>query len=328
MLIPQLGLGTWQSDKGEVGPAVKHAIKVGYRHIDCAYCYDNEKEVGEAIKQSIDEGLVMREDLFITSKLWATHHKGENVEKGVRESLQNLGLDYLNLYLIHFPVALKLSEEKELYPIDPNTGFTLDLDEETTLESTFLEMEKLVNLGLVKHIGLSNCTVGQIQRMMDCLKIKPANVQVEHHPYLPNVKVKEFCLENHISFTAYSPLGAANSTMRDRDQPVLTQDEVVLKIAQKYNTTPQHILLKWGLQHGAIVIPKSVTPAHIEANYEILELSDLKFEEMTELDNLHVLRGTFRTCFLIYFGLSKEFPHPDELTDEFRTMVAAIAMSN
>ncbi|KAG0886226.1 hypothetical protein G6F15_003540 [Rhizopus arrhizus] len=243
--IPALGLGTWQSKPNEVYDAVLTAIQNGYRHIDTAFIYGNEKEVGQAIKDS----KVPREELFITTKLWNNSHRPEDVEKALQVSLDNLQLDYLDLYLIHC-LEMKRCPDR------------------------VLALEKLVG-EKVRAIGVSNFNIAKLEKLAKVQKIVPAVNQIELHPFLPQEDLLQYCKEHNIVVTAYSPLGSTNS-------PFL-KDEKIAKIAEKYNATPAQILISWGIQRGCSVIPKSVTPSRIISNFKDVELNEEDFKALNTL---------------------------------------------
>ncbi|XP_057667187.1 aldo-keto reductase family 1 member B1-like [Diorhabda carinulata] len=279
--IPIFGLGTWKSKPGEVTQAVKDAIKIGYRLIDCAYVYGNEKEVGEALSAVFAEGIVKREDVFITSKLWNTFHRPDLVEKALKETLTNLKLDYLDLYLIHWPMAYK--EEAELFPRrEDGTIIFSDVD----YVDTWKELEKLQEKGLVKSIGLSNFNEKQIERVLSIAKIKPVNLQVECHPYLNQKKLIDFCKSKGITVTAYSPLGSPDRPFAKPGDVELLKDPKLTDIAAKYNKSPAQILLRFQVDRGIIVIPKSVNKNRLQQNFDIFDFT-LSSEDLAVLDSFN-----------------------------------------
>ncbi|KAK7574431.1 hypothetical protein V9T40_011622 [Parthenolecanium corni] len=280
MKYPILGLGTWKSKPGEVTQAVKDAIDAGYRHIDCAYVYQNEKEVGLGIKAKIDEGVVKREDLYVTSKLWLTHFRADLAPKCLENTLSNLGLDYLDLYLIHWPVAMK--EGDEIFPMDENNKA---IGGESNYLDAWKEMEKFVEQGLVKSIGISNFNSKQVDSILSIAKIKPVTNQVECHPYLNQKKLKEYCEGKGILITAYSPLGTPDRPNASKDDPVLLQDPLILQLAEKYKKTSAQIAIRYQIQKGNIVIPKSVTKSRIIENAAVFDFS-LDESDFSALDSM------------------------------------------
>lgn len=276
--MPILGLGTWKAEPNVVKQAVKDAIDVGYRHFDCAHFYLNEAEIGEAIQESIDAGKVKREDLFITSKLWNTYHRPGAVEPALRVTLKNLGLDYLDLYLVHWPVALK--EGDDLWPVE--NGKVVNATDDYL--ETWKAMEEVHKNGLTKSIGISNFNKEQIERLLQISTVVPVVNQVESHPYLAQTKLMAFCEKKKIAITAYCPLGSRDCPWLRPDEPRLLEDPRIQKIAEKYGKTTAQILLKYQVQRGNITIPKSVNKERMKQNLEIFDF------EMSD-DDINVLNS-------------------------------------
>ena len=280
-IMPNLGLGTWKSAPGEVFNAVVEAIKVGYRHIDCAYIYENESEIGNALQKVIKDGIVKREELWITSKLWNNSHKTEQVLPAIQKTLKDLQLDYLDLYLIHWPIAFKADVT---FPDGGKDFISLD---EIPIIDTWKGMEGVQQKGLAKHIGVSNFSIKKLKDLLPKATIKPEVNQLELHPLLQQNDMLEFCNQENIYLTAYSPLGSIdrNPAFKADNEPNLFEHPVLVEIAKKHNCSSAQVLIRWAMQRGTAVIPKSVNPGRIKQNFETynIELSD---EAMTKIGAL------------------------------------------
>ncbi|XP_063677031.1 uncharacterized protein LOC134813272 [Bolinopsis microptera] len=322
--MPVVGLGTWQSKPGVVGAAVETALSVGYKHIDCAHVYQNEAEIGESFAKMFGEGGIKREEIFITSKLWNTFHRADEVEAACDTTLKNLQLEYLDLYLIHWPVALEPGKGT-LFPVDDDKVSMMDTKSPSFAE-TWGALEKLVESGKCKNIGLSNFNIAQIEEVLGCAKIKPANLQVESHAHLPNLELLDFCKKHGMSFVAYSPLGNPGSVFRKEDQVDLLHEEEVLKIGQKHGVTAGQVLIRYQVEKGNAVIPKSVTPSRIEENLNVFGFS-LDAADMETLNNLYKKAGPkgYRTCNVLHWQNSPNYPFTSELyINHFRMSISTI----
>lgn len=292
--MPALGLGTWKSAPGEVYNAVVTAIKSGYRHIDCAPVYGNEKEIGQAISDCVANRIVTREELWITSKLWNTAHQKNEVLPALKATLDDLKLEYLDLYLIHWPVALK---EGAGFPLKASNFYSL---EEVPLTETWKGMEDTVKAGLVRHIGVSNFGPEHLQVILKSAEIAPEMNQVECHPYFQQDTLLNFCREHNIFLTAYSPLGSydRSEAFKASNEPKLLDDPVIAHIANTKEVSPAQILISWALHRGISVIPKSVHAGRIAQNFaaEEIHLSDEDMKSIAALDrNFRYVTGTFWT---------------------------------
>jgi len=260
--LPALGLGTWKSSPGAVYAAVKEALASGYRHIDCAPIYQNEPEVGEAIAEAIDSGTVARTDLWLTSKLWNNAHAPEQVRPALEQTLADLRVDCLDLYLMHWPVAFA-----------PGVLFARRSEEYIALAdlpviATWRAMEDCVARGLTRHIGVCNFSIAKLDALCRQATIRPAMNQIELHPYLQQEPMLAFCREKGILVTAYSPLGSGDRPvgMKKSDEPTLLADPVIQRVADKHKATPAQVLLAWGLGRKTVVIPKSIHPERQRQN--------------------------------------------------------------
>lgn len=277
-----IGLGTWKSRPGEVKQAIIEAIKCGYRHIDCAAIYMNEKEIGEAFTYCFENNIVKREDLWVTSKLWNNAHKKEDVIPALKQTLSDLQLDYLDLYIIHWPVAIKNEVINATQPSD-----YLPLTEVPIIE-TWSMMEEAKKEGLTKHIGVSNFSIKKLTDLYEKATIKPEVNQVELHPYLQQDNLVEFCKKYNIMLTAYSPLGSGDRSagMKKDNEPSLLENEVIKSIANKHNVSTAQVLIAWHLHRGYTVIPKSTNAERIKQNFLAFEvkLDENDLSEIKKLD--------------------------------------------
>jgi diketogulonate reductase-like aldo/keto reductase len=262
--MPSVGFGCWKVPKEKLADQIYNAItKAGYRCIDEAADYGNEKECGEGIKRALDEGAVTRKDLWVTSKLWNTYHRKEYVKQACLKTLQDLQLEYLDLYLVHFPISLKFVPFEKRYPPewihDPEAANPRMEEDLVPIQETWQAMEELVAEGLVRNIGFSNIGVTTLRDILSYAKVKPSVLQVELHPFNTQQKLLRFCREKGIAVTAYSSFGASSYVelgMAAADDSALV-NPVVLALAKKYNKTPAQIALRWGVQRGTAVIPKT-----------------------------------------------------------------------
>ncbi len=292
--MPIVGLGTWKSAPGEVYAAVREAIRIGYRHIDCALVYGNEAEIGHALRDAIGEGQVTRNELWITSKLWNNSHGRDNVAGALRKSLHDLALAYLDLYLIHWPIPLKPSA------IFPSSGADFLTPAEAPIQSTWEGMEAAVATGLTRHIGVSNFSVQKLRGILDHCKIKPEVDQVEMHPLLQQPELVKFCASQGMHLTAWAPLGSSDrpASVKTVDAPVLLDNPVIKSIAQGRGCTPAQVLIAWHVNRGISTIPKSVTPSRLRENLAAAEivLSQAEMQRIAALDqNCRLIDGKFWT---------------------------------
>ena len=290
--MPALGLGTWKSDPGEVKKAIIQAIEIGYRHIDCAAIYGNENEIGEALEECIKNGMVKREDLWITSKLWNDAHKAEHVQPALEKTLTDLRIDYLDLYLIHWPIAFKNGIN---FPENSDSYLSL---KEAPLAETWFAMQELQKQGLVKHIGTSNFSINKLEHLINLGGQKPEMNQVELHPYLQQQALIDFCHQNDIHVTAYSPLGSMDrpEVFKKEGEPIPLENKTIKAIAADKGISPAQVLLAWPLHRNISVIPKSTHPKRLKENFEAntIVLSDDEMRTIAGLDqHKRIIDGSF-----------------------------------
>lgn len=290
--MPALGLGTWKSTPGDVYKAVRMAINLGYKHFDCAHLYNNEKEIGQAFADAFEAGDVERDDLWITSKLWNNSHKKEHVEAAVKVTLNNLQIDYLDLYLIHWPIVLR---EDVIFPKSAEEMISLTI---TPLSETWEGLITLKENGYAKHIGVSNFSINNIEKISQKTGVIPEMLQVESHLFLQQSELKEYCDSKGVLFTAYSPLGSADrATNRiSENEPQLFENEVVKKIAKENDCSAAQVMLAWAVVRGTSVIPKSVNESRLAENLAAadIELSKSQMVDLTaENIDYRFIKGDF-----------------------------------
>jgi len=271
--MPALGFGTLIPDAATTTRATREALEAGYRHFDCAERYQNEREVGEALRIGLAAGGIAREDIFVTTKLWNSNHRPERVEPAFEASLKRLGLDYLDLYLIHTPFAFRAGDEQD--PRDENGDVVYDKD--VTLLDTWTGMEDLVDHGRCRAIGLSDIGLDDLQPLYESARIKPAVVQVEAHPYLPETELLEFCKEKGIVFLAFAPLGHGI-------RPGPLEDPVIVQIATRIGKTAAQVLLAWAIQRGGALLTTPKTAARARENFDISALPADAFDEINRIE--------------------------------------------
>ncbi len=270
--MPAVGFGTlFDKDPTVTKQAVKDALEVGFRHFDCAERYGNEEKVGVAIQEVLKAGNVRREDLFITTKLWNTNHRPERVAPAFEASRRRLQMDYIDCYIVHTPFAFLPGED----PNPRDEQGQVIYDSGVTLIETWRALERLVDEGRCKSIGLSDVTLKIVQEIVAAARIKPAVVQVESHPYLPEWELLEFCHQHGIILLAFAPLGHGV-------EPKLLEDPVITGIAERLEKTPAQVALAWSIQRGAAFLTTSATRSHIQENFEISTLPPWAMREINE----------------------------------------------
>ncbi|MBV7266088.1 aldo/keto reductase [Erythrobacter sp. WH131] len=301
--MPRIGFGLWKIPRENTADCVVEAVKAGYRHFDSAADYGNEAQTGDGLAKAIADGLTTRNELWVTSKLWNTFHAPEHVEEACRKSLDDLKLDYLDLYLIHFPIALEYVPIEERYPpewlFDPAAPNPAMKAAKIPLHETWAAMEALVDKGLVKQIGVCNYNSALIHDLMSYARIKPAMLQIEAHPYLSQERLIRLAGQYGVDVTAFSPLGAQSYFELDMaaEGESLLGAAPVMVAADAHGKTPAQVLLRWGLQRGTAIIPKTTKPERMRENLDVFDF-ELSQVEMAAIGALNLNRrfndpGTF-----------------------------------
>jgi alcohol dehydrogenase (NADP+) len=278
--IPALGFGTLIPDSSVTITATKDALQAGFRHFDCAERYRNEREVGEVLNAALAAGTISRDDIFVTTKLWNTHHRPERVGPALQRSLDRLGLDYVDLYLMHTPFAFAPGDDQD--PRDENGDIIYD--DGVTLLDTWGAMENLMDHERARAIGMSDISLDALSPLYDNARIKPAVVQVEAHPYLPETELLQFCESKGVVFLAFAPLGHGI-------KPGPLEDPVVSTIAARLEKTPAQILLAWAVQRGTALLTTPKTAARAQENFDIAALPEDAFNEINQIE----IRQRFNT---------------------------------
>ena len=293
--IPVVGFGTLIPDLAETKQATKTALEVGYRHLDCAERYGNEDAVGEALREAFDADTVAREDMFVTTKLWNTNHRPDRVRPALDASCRRLNVDYVDCYLIHTPYAFAPGDDQD--PRDEHGDVIYD--EGVTLVETWHALERLVDDGVCKSIGLSDISLDKLREIVAAARIKPDVVQVESHPYLPEWELLDFCQQNGIVLLAFAPLGHAS-------KPNLLEDPVITAIAEQVHISPAQVALSWAAQRGTAFLTTSRKPQRIQENYEIAALPDDAMRDIRERITTNIRFNT-----VVHTGVPGFIPRPE-----------------
>lgn len=290
--IPPLGFGLWKVPQDSCADQVYEAIELGYRHLDSASDYGNEVQVGDGIARAIKDGLCTREELWVTSKLWNTYHAPEHVEPALRRSMDDLQLDYLDLYLIHFPIAQPYVPFEDRYP----AGWLLEPDDpqaamqvaDVPLIDTWRAMESIYDKGLARQIGVCNYNTGLMHDLMAYARIKPSMLQIESHPYLTQENLLRLCEQYSVAVTAFSPLGSLSYVELDmaKNNETLLEQSAIVAAANRTGKTPAQVILRWGIQRGTAIIPKTSKRQRLIENAALFdfELSDDEMSQISALD--------------------------------------------
>ena len=282
--IPALGFGTLISDPAVTITATRDALEAGFRHFDCAERYRNEREVGEALQAGLAAGGIVREDIFVTTKVWNSNHRPERVALAFEASVDRLRLNYLDLYLIHTPFAFQPGDEQD--PRDENGNVIYD--DGVTLLDTWRAMESLVDNGRCRAVGLSDITLNKLFPLYESARIKPAVVQVESHPYLPETELLEFCKERGIVLLAFAPLGHGT-------RPGPLEDPVITAIAARVGKTPAQVLLAWAVQRGTALLTTPKSAARARENFDISPLPEEALNEINRIQTRQRLNDVVNT---------------------------------
>jgi aldehyde reductase len=282
--MPALGFGTLIPDTAVTRTATRDALDAGFRHFDCAERYRNEQEVGEALQVGLAAAGIAREDIFVTTKLWNSNHRSERVEPAFELSLDRLKLRYLDLYLIHTPFAFQPGDDQDPRDLNGNVLY----DNGVTLLDTWRAMESLVDRGRCRAIGLSDVGLKELLPIYESARIKPAVVQVESHPYLPETELLEFCKEKGVVFLAFAPLGHGM-------KPGLLEDPVISAIAARVGKTPAQVLLAWAVQRGTAVLTTPKTASRAKENFDIAALPEEALNEINGIQTRQRLNDVVNT---------------------------------
>ncbi len=289
--MPSIGLGMWKVENELTPDVVVQAAQLGYRHFDCACDYGNEVETGRGLKRVIDEGICSRDDLWVTSKLWNSFHAKEHVRPAIERSLTDLGLDCLDLYLVHFPIATQYVPFETRYPpgwvFDPNAEKPCLHSVDVPYRETWEAMEQLVKDGLVRHIGVSNVGCAMIRDLLSYAKVRPSVLQVELHPYLTQEKLLRYCADEQIAVTGFSPLGSLSyvSIGMATNADTVLEEECVKQAAARTGRTAAQVVLRWGIQRGTSIVPKSTQAGRLAENLDLFDFQ-LSSDEMSAINGL------------------------------------------
>ena len=290
--FPAVGFGLWKIGREETADMVHSAIAVGYRHLDSAADYGNEREAGEGIRAAIEAGCCRREDLWVTSKLWNTYHRPQHVRPACEKTLSDLGLDYLDLYLIHFPISLEFVDFDRRYPpewfFEPDAAEPRMQIDPVPLHETWAAMEELKQSGLVRHIGVCNYSSALLHDLMAYAKLQPEVLQIESHPFLTQERLIRLAKSFNMTVTAFSPLGALSYLSLDMatESESVLESAAVMRAAKRTGRSPAQVVLRWGIQRGLSIIPKTSKISRLRENFLLAGFS-LKEDEMSVISALN-----------------------------------------